>query len=101
LQAILFGSLISLSALYVFKKKALRFVESALQNAKTGLTNQTIDLVVQARENSRFVISDFTGATSQKIHVRLRMAVSAIKKGQMDKAVNYLEEAVGYLRKIQ
>jgi|GEM_PF-2778697 len=85
----------------VYKKKALRFAESALQKAKTGLTDQTIDFIVQARENSRFVISDFTGATSQKIHVRLRKAVAAIKKDQMDKAVNYLEEAVGYLRKIQ
>ncbi|HFD12721.1 MAG TPA: hypothetical protein ENJ32_09680 [Crenotrichaceae bacterium] len=85
----------------VYKKKALRFAETALHNARTGLTDQTIDFIVQARENSRFVISDFTGATSQKIHVRLRQAVVAIKKNQIDKAVNYLEEAVKYLRKIQ
>jgi hypothetical protein len=83
-----------------YKKKALMFAESALLNAKTGRANRTIEFVQQARENSRFVISDFTGSTSQKIHVRLRKAVSAIKKDQMDKAVNYLQEAVAYLRKM-
>ncbi len=84
-----------------FKKEALRFAESAFEYAKVGRADQTVNLAMQARENSRFVISDFTGATSQKIHIKLRMAVSAVKNGRMDDAAKYLEEAVVYLRKIQ
>lgn len=83
-----------------YKKKALMFAESALKNAKIGHQNRAIEFVQQARENSRFVISDFTGATSQKIHVRFRKAVSAIKNDQMEKAVNFLQEAVAYLKRI-
>lgn len=84
-----------------FKKEALRFAESAFEHAKVGRADQTVNLAMQARENSRFVISDFTGATSQKIHIKLRMAVSAVKNGRMDDAAKYLEEAIVYLRKIQ
>ncbi|MEE9411709.1 MAG: hypothetical protein V3V22_01520 [Methylococcales bacterium] len=84
-----------------YKKEALRFAESAFEQAKIGCSDETIDLAMQARENSRLVISDFTGATSQKIHIKLRMAVSAVKNGQMDDAAKYLQEAVVYLRKIQ
>ncbi len=85
----------------VFKKEALRFAESAFEHAKIGHADETVNLAMQARENSRFVISDFTGATSQKIHIKLRMAVSAVKDRRMDDAAKYLEEAVEYLRKIQ